>query len=89
MRGRSDAVPEGQDERGMRAYRHLVWLGASQLIEAHHPDLRTGLGDEGWQALIQDFVRQSRWTSPYLGDVHEDFLDYLARQAVDAAEPPA
>lgn len=73
----------------MRAYRHLVWLGASQLIEAHHPDVRAALGDEGWRALIADFVRQSRWASPFLGDVHEDFLDYLACQSVGAAEPCA
>lgn len=71
----------------MRAYRHLVWLGASQLIEAHHPELRPALGEEGWRTLIADFVRQSRWTSPFLGDLNDDFLDYLARQSLDTTEP--
>lgn len=81
VRGRSEVVPPGHDLRGLRLYRHLVWLGASQLIEAHHPTLREGLGEDGWRTLIADFVRQSTWTSPFLGDLHDDFLAYLAAQA--------
>jgi hypothetical protein len=81
VRGRSDVVPEGYTARGMQVYRHLVFVGASQLIEAHHPSLRAGLGETAWRALIEDFVRQSAWTSPFYGDLHEAFMDYLARQS--------
>jgi hypothetical protein len=80
VRGRSDALPPGYAEPGMRVYRHLVWLGASQTVESHFPDLRTQLGDEAWRALIAAFVRESEWTSPFLGDLKDDFLAFLARQ---------
>jgi hypothetical protein len=49
------------------------------MIEAHHPELRTALGDEAWHALIADFVRQSAWTSHFYGDLHDEFLAYLDR----------
>lgn len=79
VRGRSDVVPIGHTEAGMRVYRHLVHLGASQMIEAHHPELRASLGEEAWLALIADFVRQSAWTSHFYGDLHDEFLTYLDR----------
>jgi hypothetical protein len=80
VRGRSDVLPPGYAEPGMRVYRHLVWLGASQTVESHFPDLRSQLGDEAWRALIAAFVRESQWTSPFLGDLKDDFLAFLARQ---------
>jgi hypothetical protein len=79
VRGRSDVVPAGHTEAGMRVYRHLVHLGASQMIEAHHPELRASLGEEAWLALIADFVRQSAWDSHFYGDLHDEFLAYLDR----------
>ena len=79
VRGRSDVVPAGHTEAGMRVYRHLVHLGASQMIEAHHPELRASLGEEAWLALIADFVRQSAWDSHFYGDLHDEFLSYLDR----------
>ena len=65
----------------MRAYRHLVYLGASQMIEAHFPDVRQELGEDGWRTLIEDFVRQAAWTSPFYGDLKDEFIAYLARQS--------
>lgn len=81
VRGRSEVVPDGYAEAGMRAYRHLVHLGASQLVEAHFPNLRQALGEEAWRCLIEGFVRQSAWTSPCYGDLKEAFLAFLAREA--------
>ena len=79
VRGLSEVVPEGHTEAGMRVYRHLVRLGASQMVEAHHPTLRASLGEEAWQALIADFVRQSAWGSHFYGDLHDEFIAYLDR----------
>lgn len=81
VRGQTDAVPAGYGEAGMRVYRHLVQLGASQLIEAHFPALRDGLGNTAWQDLIEAFVRQSRWTSHFYGDLKDEFLAFLARES--------
>jgi hypothetical protein len=80
VRGRCDTVPAGYTEKGMRVYRHLVWLGASQMVESNFPVLRQQLGEEKWNLLIADFVRQSEWASHYYGDVKNEFLAYLERQ---------
>lgn len=79
VRGRTDVLPAGYAERGMRLYRHLVWLGASQTIEAHHPELRAQLGEDAWRTLIEAWVRDSAWDSPFLKDLPDDFLSFLAR----------
>ena len=81
VRGRSDDVPAGYTAAGLRVYRHLVYLGASQMIEAHFPAVREQLGDEAWRTLIEAFIRQSEWSSPYYGDLKDDFLAYLARES--------
>jgi len=79
VRGRSEAIPRGHSPKGMRVYRHLVYLGASQMVEAHFPEVRTRLGEVAWRTLIEAFVRDSSWTSPYYGDLKNEFLAYLAR----------
>ena len=81
VRGRSDQVPPGYSDNGMRAYRHLVFLGASQMVEAHHPVLRAQLGDDAWRELIAAFVRDSRWSSPYYGDMNDAFLEFIQRES--------
>lgn len=81
VRGRSDEVPAGYTEAGMRVYRYLVYLGASQMVEAHYPQVKAELGDEAWRTLIEEFVRQSQWTSNYYGDLKDEFLTFLARES--------
>ncbi len=71
-------VPDGYTDSGMRVYRHLVWLGASQMIHSSFPQLREQLGDEAWRLLIEEFIRQSRWTSHYYGDLPNEFIKFLA-----------
>ena len=51
VRGRSDVVPSGYTEAGLRAYRYLVYLGASQMVQAQFPDLRGQLGEDAWRLL--------------------------------------
>lgn len=79
VRGDSDAVPDGYAEAGMRVYRHLVYVGAVQMVEASHPHLRGALGDAPFEALVRAFVREARWTSPFYGELNDEFLDFLRR----------
>lgn len=81
VRGRSETVPPGYSEAGLRVYRHLVYLGASQMVEAHYPDIRAQLGEAPWQALMEAFVRQSQWSSHFYGDIQDAFLAFLAHEA--------
>ncbi|AHV93275.1 putative DNA-binding domain-containing protein [Bordetella holmesii] len=79
VRGLTDRVPPGYSVAGMRVYRYLVYLGASQMVEASFPGLRQGLGEPAWRALIEGFVRQSAWTSHFYGDLQHEFREFLAR----------
>lgn len=78
VRGKSDQVPDGYTVAGLRVYRHLVWLGASQMIQSSFPRLREQLGDEAWRVLIEEFIRQSEWTSNFYGDLKHEFTKFLA-----------
>ena len=80
VRGRTDLVPTGYTESGLRVYRYLVYLGAAQMVEAHFPEIKPALGTEAWRTLIEAFVRQSQWESNYYGDLKDEFLTFLARQ---------
>ena len=77
VRGVSDDVPEGYSEAGLRAYRHLVFLGVSQLLAAEYPVLRERLSDEEWHFLLADFIRHSQWESNFYGDLTHSFVEYL------------
>lgn len=85
VRGRTDALPDGYEARGMQVYRHLVYLGASQMIEACYPQLKTDLGEEDWRMLIEDFVRQSAWGSHFYGDLDGEFKGYLDKVCQSAS----
>ena len=79
VRGVTDEVPAGYELAGMKVYRFLVYLGASQMIASCFPNVREQLNEDDWQALIEDFVRQSAWTSHFYGDLEDEFRLYLAR----------
>lgn len=80
VRGRSDELPAGYSEPGMRLYRHLVYVGVDQLLDAHYAAVRAALGDDGWRALLQAYIRESHWDSHFYGDLKDDFLAFLERQ---------
>lgn len=81
VRGLSNTVPKGYSEAGMRVYRYLVHLGATQLLEASFPEVKKTLGDENWTTLIEAFVKQSGWTSHYYGDLTDEFFQFLQEQS--------
>lgn len=81
VRGLSEDIPPGHSANGLRLYRHLVHLGASQLLQAQLPEVYEALGSASWQELISAFVRDSHWDSHFYGDLHDEFLAFLAKQA--------
>lgn len=81
VRGASDVIPEGYAEAGLRAYRHLVFLGVSQLLAAHYPALREQLSNEEWQLLLANFIRNSAWTSNFYGDLVPAFMSYIDHES--------
>lgn len=81
VRGVSEAIPHGYAANGMKVYRHLVFIGASQLVEAHFPAIRETLGEEGWRSLMQAFIRRSAWASPFYGDLKNEFIAFIERES--------
>jgi hypothetical protein len=81
VRGQTDDVPLGYDPRGLAVYRHLVHLGAAQVIEAQFPQLRAQVGEDHWRTLVSAFVRDSKWQSHFLGDLSDEFLEFLSRES--------
>lgn len=81
VRGISNDLPDGYNENGMRVYRYLVYLGVEQLLSAHFSTVRDALGEKDWRDLLQAFVRQSQWSSPYYGDLKDEFVTFLARES--------
>ena len=79
VRGVTNEVPDGYELAGMKVYRYLVYLGASQMIASCFPNVREQLSEDDWQALIEDFVRQSAWSSHFYGDLEHEFCLYLDR----------
>ena len=88
VRGREEVLPAGYSLQGMKVYRYLVYLGVSQMIDASYADLKNGLGEEGWQMLIQDFVRQSAWDSHFYGDLENEFKRYLEKTCQSDSDEP-
>jgi hypothetical protein len=77
VRGVSDVVPTGYDLRGMRLYRHHVFLGVSQLLASSFPELRAELSTDDWTVLLRDFIGKSRWASHFYVDLDVQFKRYL------------
>jgi hypothetical protein len=77
VRGVSDLVPAGYDLRGMRVYRHHVFLGVSQLLQGAYPELRVELSTDDWALLLGDFIAKSNWSSNFYADLDVQFKLYL------------
>ena len=77
VRGMSNDVPAGYDERGMKVYRHHVFLGVSQCMEAAYPNLHAELSTDDWAMLLCDFIAKTRWSSNFYGDLDVQFKLYL------------
>jgi hypothetical protein len=77
VRGVSEVVPAGYDLRGMKVYRHHVFLGVSQLLEGAYPELRAELSTDDWAVLLRDFIVKTRWSSNFYADLDVQFKLYV------------
>ena len=81
VRGRSNEIPAGHNENGMRLYRHLVYIGVEQMLDGYFSGVRETLGEESWQALLKEFIRGSQWESNFYGDLTDEFIHFLETQS--------
>ena len=77
LRGLTEVPPEGYELRGLAVYKHLIYLGVDQLLRAEFPAMANTLSDAQWRELLQKFIQQSRWESPFYADLSEEFVLFL------------
>lgn len=79
-------LPPGTSERRMRVYARLFHNNVESFLAETFAVLRAITPDAAWRALVRDFLRRHRATSPYFAQVPEEFLAYLGN-ADDAKRP--
>lgn len=70
--------PAGSEDRRMAIYRELFFNNLNSLLGKTFPVLRSILGDEGWRALVREFMVHHRAQTPYFLEIPRELVDYLA-----------
>lgn len=69
------------DHERMQVYRDLVFNNISSFINLVYPITRRLLLECQWQALLQDFVANSKCQSPCSNEIALEFREYYSHQA--------
>ena len=83
VRGQSSVNTHG---RGADVYKFLVNLGVDDVIRDYFPQVVAGLGEEQFAVLINEFIKQSQWRSPYVNDLKEEFERFLGVASVPSSD---
>ncbi|KFL35474.1 DNA-binding domain-containing protein [Arenimonas donghaensis] len=84
-----EAPPPGIEDRRLKIYRDLFYNSLQGLLAANFPVIRTLLGDSAWHALVRDFYRDHRCTTPLFPELPREFIQYLQeRDDPGQADPP-
>lgn len=81
LRDSSAPPPPGLAPARLAAYRELAFSTISQLLVGSFPRLAGALGEAGWAALVQGFMRDWRATTPYFTALPAELLAYLEATA--------
>ena len=73
--------PPGIEARRLKVYRDLFLNSLQGLLAGQFPVIRKVLGADAWLALVRDFYREHRCTTPLFPEVPREFVRYLARRA--------
>ncbi|MDH4127009.1 MAG: putative DNA-binding domain-containing protein [Gammaproteobacteria bacterium] len=74
------AVPDGIEDRRMAVYRELFFNNLRSLLSNMFPVLKKLLGAEAWSALIRQFLKKHRSTTPYFLQLPAEFLEFLQHE---------
>jgi len=76
--------PPGIEARRLKVYRELFYGAIEGLLAGSFPVLRRTLGEQRWQARVQDFYANYRSQTPLFTELAEAFIDYLQGIELDA-----
>lgn len=72
----------------MDLYRELIYHNLERFLAGGFPVLKSVLDECQWHALVRDFLRRHRSTTPYFSGIPEEFLLFLGTERVDHADDP-
>lgn len=81
-------VPEGIPVRRMAVYTELLFNNIDSQMATNFPVLRSLIADPDWEALIRDFMRRHRSTTPLFPQVGQEFLAYLQQEREPQPQDP-
>lgn len=73
-------APEGIEDRRMAIYRRLFFGNLRNLFAKNFPVLRRLLDDDQWDALIRDFMRDHRASTPMFTEIGREFVRFIEEQ---------
>lgn len=81
--------PPGIEDRRLAIYRDLFYNSLQGLLAGNFPVIRRLLGEDGWHALVHDFYREHRCSTPLFPELPREFIQYLqARAEAGRGDPP-
>lgn len=81
-------APRDIEDRRLAVYRDLIYNNIESFISGGFPILRSLLDDKEWHALVRQFIRRHRCTSPYFVEISQEFLRFLQGEYTPPATAP-
>ena len=73
-------APAGIEDRRMGIYRELIYNNIESFVASGFPMLRKLYSEEGWHAMVRDFVSRHQSQTPYFLEISQEFLRYLQEE---------
>ena len=73
-------APAGVEDRRMAVYRELFFNNLRSLLSNMFPVLKKLHSREAWSAIIRQFMRKHRATTPYFLQLPAEFLEFLQQE---------
>ena len=71
------AGPPGIEPRRLQVYADLVFSNLRSLLAGNLPVLRRCLGDDGFDALVRNFLKHHRARTPLFPELAQEFIAFL------------
>ncbi len=81
--------PPSIEDRRLAIYRDLFINNIDALLAGNFPVIRKLFDDHAWKALVRDFYRDHRSTTPLFPEVPREFIAYVQARAAERRGDPA
>lgn len=81
--------PPGIEDRRLAIYRDLFFNSLEGLLAGNFPVIRKLLDGDAWPALVRDFYREFRCSTPLFPELPREFIQYLQLRSETGRGDPA